>query len=371
MIATGAGPALAQEIAGESGRDSKGFFIKGGEARLNLGGFTQFRYYANFRDDSEENEDLTQGFVLRKTRVVAQGDLNAQWSYKAELDLSSDGLFRPTDAFGAYKDGDIRVRFGQFKLPLLKEELVSDTEQLTVDRSTLNAVFTGSRSQGVELNWSGEQTRLFAMVSDGLSALNTDFAHEKEADFGLTLRGEWLWEGADFKPFDSFTGRPGKAYTGMLGGALHYQDGGETTNTTDQSTFIYTIDASAKGDGWSAFLAGVGRTIEPASGSSLQDFGWLAQAGTFVTDYHELFARFIHVIPDDDRASGDDFREITIGAAYYPFAESAMVKFSADVTYTFDDQASAGDVIKARVSDGLLVSGSEQTYFRIQAQFVF
>jgi hypothetical protein len=263
------------------------------------------------------------------------------------------------------------VRYGQFKLPLLKEELVSDTTQLGVERSTLNAVFTGARSQGVEVQYSDKTFRVMGMLSDGLNALSTGFDSTREADFALTARGEWLWAGEDFKRFDDFAGWRGKAYSGTLGGALHFQDGGETAATTDESTLVYTVDAAAKGDGWSAFAALVGRHVEPSAGASFDDFGVLLQGGYFVTDSTELFARYSHIIPDDSRSAGEDFKEVTIGAAYYPFAESSAVKFTADLTIGLDDQASASSVVRPSTSNGLLSSGDEQHYFRMQATFVF
>jgi phosphate-selective porin len=370
VLAAAASPILAEDtVTGMAGRDAKGFFLSQGDTRLTMGGFAQFRYMLNNRDDAGENEELTQGFSHRRIRLIFAGDFNKQFGYKFDVDMQSDTTFKPADAFLSYKSGAWRFRAGQFKLPLLKEELVSDTEQLTVERSTLNNVFTGARSQGVDAVYTDEQFRFMGMLSDGLNQANTPFTDEP-ADFAATARAEFLWEGEDFKRFDPFAGWRGKPYTGMAGAAIHYQDGGETGGTTDASNFTYTIDAAAKGDGWSAFIAFMGRTIE-TTGSDFNDMGWMIQGGYFVTDQTEIFARFSHIMPDDDRASGEDFKELTLGASHYVFPESSALKLTADVTIGLDDQAGASSVVGTSSGNGLLSSAEEQLYVRLQATFVF
>ncbi len=370
VLAAAAAPALAEDAIGQAGRDSKGFFISQGDTRLTMGGFAQFRYMLNNRDDAGENEELTQGFSFRRVRVIFQGDFSKQWGYKVDVDMQSDGTFKPTDVFMSYKQDAWRFRAGQFKLPILKEELVGDTEQLTVERSTLNAVFTGARSQGVDATYTDKQFRFMGMISDGLSQSNTTFDSESN-DFGITGRGEFLWEGEDFKRFDNFAGWRGKPYTGMAGAAVHYQDGGETGGTTDASNLTYTVDVSAKGNGWSAFAAAVGRSVETSGGTDFNDMGWLIQGGYFVTDQTEVFARFSHVMPDDDRSSGNDFKEVTVGASHYVFPESSALKVTADVTIGLDDQAGASSVVSTSSANGLLSSADDQVSFRLQALFVF
>ncbi len=370
VLAAATSPLLADDAAGAAGHDAKGFFMSQGDTRLNLGGFAQFRQYDNFRDNAGENQDFTEGFLFRRVRVIFSGDFNKQWGFKVDVDMQSDSTFKPADTFVAYKDGAWRFRGGQFKLPILKEELVADTDQLAVERSTLNSVFTGARSQGIDATYTDKQFRFMGMVSDGINQLNTSFDSEAN-DFGATARGEFLWEGEDFKRFDNFAGWRGKPYSGMAGAALHYQDGGETGGTTDASNFTYTLDAAAKGDGWSVYAAFVGRSVETAAGTDFNDMGWMIQGGYFVTDQTEVFARFSHILPDSDRAAGEDFRELTVGVSHYVFPESAALKLTADLTIGLDDQAASSSVVSANANNGLLASSEEQTYLRFQATFVF
>lgn len=363
---------FAQDAASSSGKDAKGFYLAGGEAKLYIGGFSQFRYYATFRDEPGSEDDVASGFVTRRTRLNAQGDLNKELSFKFELDVNQSGAITTTDAYAGFAlapGWDLRA--GQFKLPLLKEELVSDTNQAAVERSTVNSVFTGARSQGVQITRSLARTRGFFMLSDGLVAINTPFDASGEADYAFTGRVEHMWAGDDFKRFDPMAGWQGKGYSGMIGGALHWQSGGETAGTADVDVFEYTLDATAKGDGWSTFLEFVGRQTDSAAGD-FTDLGLVAQAGYFLAERYEVFARWSQVWGDDDRADGGDFPELTIGANHFLFPESQAARLSADVTIAFNDQDSASDLVSPSSANGLLATSEDnEVYFRTQFQLIF
>jgi hypothetical protein len=358
-----------------SGRDDRGMFIKAGDTKLSVGGFAQFRYYANFRDDAGDNEDFTSGFTTRRTRLNFQGNLTKELSFRVDGDvMPGTGVFgNTTDTYLDYKiDDNFSVRLGQFKPPLLKEELINDLNQQFVERRQLNAAFTGLRSQGIQLGYNAEKFRGWAMLSDGLKASNTDFDSNRESDYALTGRVELMWAGDDWKRFDRFTSWRDSEYAGTIGGAVHYQDGGETGGTTDQSVLVYTLDAMVQGNGWNLFAAGVGRNTEPATGSSFDDFGVMVQGGYFVSDQTELFARYAFVSPDDNRTNGNDFNEVGVGVGYYFFPKSVAAKFTADVNWALDDQAGSGDVVQASSVDGFLASGSDdQIFIRLQMQIQF
>jgi hypothetical protein len=375
MMALAGTVSMTQAQDASTGRDSAGVFIKSGDTKLSIGGFAQFRYYANFRDGAGDNEDFTSGFTTRRTRLSFQGNLTKELSFRIDGDVTaSTGVFGSTaDTYMDYKfDDNWSARLGQFKAPILKEELIGDTNQQFVERSLMNATFTGARTQGLQLGYKGDAVRGWAMVSDGLRASNTDFISDRESDFALTGRVEFKWAGDDWKQFDRFTSWRGSEYAGMLGGAVHYQDGGETGGTTDQSTLLYTIDALSQGDGWNIYVAGVGRNTEPATGDSFDDFGALVQGGVFVSEQTEVFARYTFVSPDDNRVNGNDFNEIGAGVGYYLFPKSASAKFTADANWTLDDQAGSSSIVRPSANDGFLASSEDnQFYIRLQMQIQF
>jgi hypothetical protein len=372
-------------LAGSSGHDGKNFFIADEEGvnRLTIDGYLQARYYANTRDEAPGgDEDFTGGFQMRRTRIGAAGTVfSKDLSFRILGDFSrSDGVFRLQDAYGDYKLSEtLTARWGQFKTQFLHEDNVSDALQLMVDRSAVAAVFGQDRTQGIELMHRTEQFRASGSYNDGMRALNTDFDNGGavpggEADFAFSGKLEWKWAG-DWKRFSDFTSFRGSDYAGLLGGAAHYQSGGETGGpTADTELLSYTIDASIEGDGWNAFGAVVGRNIDTA-GATFDDYGLLAQAGFFVSEQTELFARYDIVMPDEDRAAtADPFSSITLGANYYLSPKSHAAKFSADVVWYPDSQADTGGLVPANTGIGLLADtpGSEgQVVFRVQMQIIF
>lgn len=372
-LAGAASVSLGQE--GTAGKDSSGIFIKSGDTKLSATGFMQFRYYMNFRDEAGDNDDLTNGFTTRRTRVSVLGNLTKELSFRVDVDAAAatGNVGTTADVWMDYKfDDNWSLKLGQFKPPLLKEELVGDPNQQFVERSVVNAVFTGSRTEGIQLSYKGDSFRGWAMLNDGLKASNTNFTSESESDYALTGRVEFMWAGDDWKRFDRLSSWRENEYAGMIGAAVHYQDGGETLGTTDQSTLVYTIDSLTQGDGWNIYIAGVGRNTEPASGSSFDDFGALVQGGLFVSDQTEIFARYAFVSPDDNRVNGNDFNEIGAGVGYYFFPKSTSAKFTADVNWSLDDQAGSSAIVRPATNDGFLASSEDdQFYLRLQMQVQF
>jgi hypothetical protein len=357
---------LAEGPTGESGKDDKGFFIKTGATRLNLGARLEYRFIANQREDDALDDELTTGFGFRRIRVTAKGSLTDELGYSIQGNFGNGTSLGLTDAYMSWKFDDKTVlRAGQLKVPLLKEEIISHTRQLAAERSIVNSVFTQDYSQGVDLVITQDATRLGLALSDGLRTLNTDFDAGTEADFAATARAEYKFSG-DWKNFDAFTSFPTGKEASYVGAALHYQSGGSTGGTNDRDLLEYTIDASIKGPGWNAYAAFVGRREEVAAGD-FNDAGFLVQGGYFLSDQWEAFARYAHVMPDSDRVNGGDFREVTLGANYYFFPESTAVRFTGDVNYDLDDTIGSSSIVRTSAANGLLPSAEDgQVSLRLQ-----
>jgi len=373
--------------SGDAGHDGR-FFIAGDGFRLNVGGQLQVRYIADFRDD-QNNDDFINGFQLRRIKLNFQGDINKDWFFRVRASADSGGVveneldtggnptgrftsantggFSPDYAYAGYKFANgVRVTAGQFKLPLLREELVSSTRQLTVERSAVNATFTQSRSQGVELGYATERFRAFAALSDGLSTPNTDFIDAAEADLGVTARAEWMVAGREFKRFDDNTSWRQSGTAAMLGGAIHHQWGGETGGTLDADVTQGTLDASVEGDGWNAFVAGVWRHRDSGGGDP-DDFGIVVQGGVFATERLEFFVRYDVLLPD----AGDAFETATAGFNCYITPRSHALKLTGDVVY-YLDQTDATPIVRTGTALPLLVDmEGDQVVLRLQFQIVF
>ncbi|KAA0217237.1 MAG: hypothetical protein DYG94_01640 [Leptolyngbya sp. PLA3] len=373
----------AQERAADStgigGHDGK-FFVNSGDKafRLNIGGQLQFRYNTTFRDDPGPgpDDDLSVGFHTRRTRLEFTGHIYEKWNFKVVGGFSrSTGLFILEDAILSYKFGnDVTVTWGQFKLPILREESLSSKYQLAADRSVANEAFNQDRSQGVQVHWQGEQVRLFAVISDGIRAVNTAYNAPAEADIALTARAELRLGQAGWKKYDDFTSFRGDDRGALIGAALHWQSAGETNPSAAGSTdtLLYTVDAAWEGGGWNLFAAFIGRLVDAPGGSDLSDFGAVAQGGVFVCDHTELFARWDAVFPDSDQAAHDDFHTVAVGANHYFIPESHTAKLTIDVQWFLDDQASSSSLVSVNEGIGLLAdTGDDQVTLRIQMQLLF
>lgn len=336
-----------------------------GNNRIAIGGLVQFRYTANFRDDDVgENDDFTHGFSLPRTQLRFSGNLiNPDFEFYVQGDFSTrqavptmeepngngdidmfgqmPGTFTLQDAFFRYTfENGMFVQAGQMKAPLLFEELVQPEYQLTADRSITNNFFSGGRTQGVALGYRDEAFSVVGVVNTGAMQDNTDFFASTNADIGLTVRGDFLI-GGDWERFNSFTSWRGSDFASKIGGAIHWQTGGDTgIGTEDIDLLVYTLDASVEGDGWNAFAAFIGQYIDLED--DVNNFGLVAQGGIFVTEQAELFARYDGIFFDSDimPADSDDNQNfITVGGNWYFTPMSHAAKLTGDVVIGLNETA--------------------------------
>jgi len=390
--------------SGQAGFENGKFVIRDAEKNnaLNIGGVLQFRYSMDFRDDDvndpdgdgepneDLNEDFTSGFSARRTRLRFTGSIwEKSLTYAVQIDASrSTGEVTILDAIGQYKwSNGVSVRWGQYKLPFLREQLVAFSHELTTDFSPSHDVFSLNRSQGVGMAYTAKTFRILGDFSDGSRASNTDFSSNTESDFALTARMEWIWAGDAFSRFEDFTSFRGQPFAAMLGAAAHYQTGGETggidasgaiDGTNDRDTFAATMDASFEGSGWNAFLAGTYRNDEndeSANSQDYDDFGLLAQGGFFFSDQIEGFARYDVVLMDGDRSAlpdGDDsFHSAAAGVNYYLSPGSHAAKFSGQINYFFNPTTDV-EIVSAGTNIPLLVDSEDgQVSVVLQMQIMF
>jgi hypothetical protein len=339
---------------------------------VDVHGFLQFRYLWTQLDDDDLDDDTATGFQTTRTVLTVSGNvINENWGYFVRFNFDQEGGALLEDAYGTYKmDNGWNLMWGQFKLPILREELVDDKFQLTADRSAMNSVFSQGRSQGVQIGYEGEGFRFMGAFSDGIRSQNTDYTSGAEADFGFTGRVEWKWAG-DWKQARDMTSFPGADYFGMIGGAVHYQTGGDTVGTADADLWMVTLDGTMEGAGWNVYAAGVVSSTDPATGSDFQDMGFIIQGGFFVAPQWELFGRFDMTLPDDDRTGSDqDFSAITLGVNHYVVPESHVAKATIELIYFMDNPSES--IVGTSTTTPLLPTDSDSQWSLLgQFQLVF
>lgn len=372
---------------GSAGHDGA-FFLASpdGNFTLKVSGQIQFRYIANFRNESDgvdaidpadDVDSFDHGFTTGRTALRFEGSVyDPSLIYGLQAKFNSDGGdFVLEDAFvGKVFDSGLIVLAGQYREPILWEDVVSVRNALAVDYSVVNAVFRQDRSQGIWIHKQLDDYRYWAGVNQGIRGENTSFVNSP-ADIGATTRWEYKFSG-DWSQFDQFTSAPGSQMASKLGGGVHYEIGKHTAaGDTDNSVFAYTADYMVEGDGWSAYVAGVGLYTDLDTGGSFHDMGFLAQGSLYLNDDWEGFARYDIVMPDGDRAGDDDFSTFTVGVNRYLHGQAA--KFTVDLQYFLDattdnDLVSsiAGGSIGERI--GLLATPDDgQVAIRAQFQLLF
>jgi len=382
----------------EAGHDGKGFYMADGENfRLNVGGQIQFRYNMNFRDeDSAEgaNDEFTHGFQTRRTKLEFWGNvINPNLHFKvvgafnrgdSDTDVSDDtgasvgsfssggGDFVLEDAWVAYDfNENLTMSWGQFKVPFNREEMVSSKYQLAADRSTMNETFNADRTQGVALEWHNDNFRIIGGFTDGYRAVNSDFDSSSEADYALTGRIEYNTTG-DWARYEDFTSWRSAENIGLLfGGAIHWQDGGETGGTVDAELLGLTADVSVEGKGWNLFGSIIWTDTDSAGAADGDDWGFNLQGGVFVTNKDELFARWDMLFPNDDRAGDDEFTTITFGWNHYFVEESHAAKFTLDLLWYLEATTDTSIVSPSTGINLLPSDDDDQWGIRAQFQLLF
>jgi len=286
--------------AGDAGHDGR-FFISGDGYRLNVYGLLQTRYVADFRDEAASgvnNDNTETGFQIRRAKIGFSGDVNKDWFFniRTTWDTTGEDGAGVDYAFAGYKFANgTRLTAGQFKLPLLREELVSDAKQLAAERSLTNSAFTQGYSQGLPLDFEAESWRVSGAFSDGLNTRNTDitdneqyrsagaFGNSGEAEYAFTARGEFMFSG-NWKQFEDFTSEKGQDFGALVGVAGHWQQSTNSAAQTDfdRQTAEFTVDATLEGDSWNVFAAYIGRYSNfrnAGSDSDFYDSGFVVQGG--------------------------------------------------------------------------------------------
>ena len=337
---------------------------------------SQFRYVANNTDGGDLGDDNFEGgFEMRRLKVGIKGNAfskDFKYNFRLSVDRAS-GETTPDLAYGEYKFApEWSVRVGQFKLNWTHEETISDSRQLAVERSLLNALYGGGQTnyvQGVALLYGSKTNPFHAEVAftDGDNTANTNYTDQQGSEdndyqnFGVAARAEYKVFG-DWDGYADFTARKNKDDLLVVGGGIDWAQGG------DGDVYRMALDVQwENAAGLSAYVGGI-YTIANGDAVDLvldNSIGGVAQVGYLLPNLNdwEVFGRYAGLVLDEETASGEDFfHEITVGLNKYFVGHNA--KFSTDVGYLPNGSYTS--------SSGLGVTGSdeEQIVFRAQLQLL-
>lgn len=376
---------------GDAGHDGGKFYLAGDDFRMTINGHVQTRYVFSRRDADSVTDSTQEGFQARRTELWLEGNVLKNWNFRLFGEFadprSPNGHVTLDDAWAEYAITPVlKVKWGQFVLPLLREELVGARFQLTCDRSITNNAFTQSWSKGVQLGLFKEDWRARIAFDEGLNGRTSDvfgptektttFKVSGTADWAVTGRLEHLFAGK-FSQFDDFTSPRGSDTCVLLAVAGHGQQSQDTSNPADvdRDTVEGTVDMQIKGNGWNVFGAFIARYDKLKSATSspeYYDFGAEAHAGYYVTDKAEIFTRWDAIFADNDRFTRPgptNFNFLTTGVVYY-FAGHAA-KWTTDVVWSFNRTQRLVDVGVLPDTGVGLLGQNHVNEFTIRSQFDF
>ena len=337
----------------------------------------QQRFIYNNRDNPVGGtiDESRYGFENTRTKFILSGNVvNPQWIYKIEINVGSpgdtglagllgDSRAGTGDAYLGYEYNDgLTVLFGTMKAPFLREEQVDSRYQLAVERSLLNYTFTTGRSDGIALDYMGDQFHITGMISDGAHTGQTAaFVLVPETEFAITGRIEWLASG-NWDQFSDFTNRDSEQGV-MVGAALHYESL-EAGILPDTDITLFTVDVSAEFEGANLYAAYIYSDVDITGLPTVNASGFLVQGGLNFGDDWEAFARY--EFADFDITGVEDLGLITFGVNKYIAGHNA--KWTTDIGIGTDTIVAPAGITGTRMDSG---SEDGQLVIRSQIQLVF
>ena len=365
---------------------SKGFRLQSpdGNFLLKVGGQVQIRYVFNHANDVPGSGSYLWGMENRRTKLQFEGHVvDPSWTYrlKGAFARGAGGFMGLDDAWIAKSLGDgVKVKVGQFKAPFMREELVSSSKQLTVERSIVNEYFNQGKSQGIQLSWKSDDFTAAAWAGDGLGARGLGPArfngqntawNETATNYAFAGRGEWKFAG-EWSQFKDFSSARGSEFAGMVGVAGAVQRANQTIGAADGTIAGgVTADVTLEFSGASIFASLVWMNVDNPTDGVTNPYGFTVQGGYFVAEDVEAFARYEYMDYDlenvPNRGTGR-FNGCTVGANWFL---NPAVKFTMDWTINFDSLAAGAFVATSAGFRADEPGASDQWALRAQLQLLF
>ena len=383
-------------MTGGWNKDQGGFFIASpsGDFKLNIKGQIQVRWAYDHRNNTglgaTAPKDNAWGFENRRTKLTFGGFVvDPSWTYEVKEVFNrttgtistGDQTYSANNIVGSVEDiwvqkdfgNGAALRVGQFKAPFIREELVSSTTQLAVERSLVNDVFSPKFAQGIGLELggrAGDQWRAQMFYGDGMRANATTVPTSSTAaagnyagsyttsysqnltNYAFAGRLEYLGAGTwkAMKDFNSYIGDEASWMVGVGGmtQSLRPANEGPVTAATTDSMWGATADVTVNFGGASIFAYGVYRNVGltgdvatrgGGSSDSMDQWGAVVQAGYFLNTQLEVYARYELGNTDTNKFrtadSGTDLDSlslISLGVNYFVGGNKDL-KWTTDVGY--------------------------------------
>lgn len=361
-----------------AGIDEKGkvFLLSAdGGFSMNLNGQIQFRYIWNNQD--ERTDESISGFQMRRSKFGAKGKVGDGWGYAIKFAANRDTANVSIDSAKiSYKltDNTTLTAGAGIKLPFARQELVSSSRQVGVDRGLVTEFFTLNKSDGVMMAYKRGDIAFSGALSDGANQNYSDYNSDASNDFAVTGRLDWMAIGDDWKASKhEFGGVDEDAL--FIGAAAHYEVAEQTADP--ESGFAWTVDALYKTGALGLTAAVFGNHTDDTASADTDQFGVYVQGSVDLENDWDAFARWEYIDGDGNNGVVDDvLQAVTFGVNKH---FSKNVKFTGDIVYVYsgnDPVADGNTSTDGQDSDGIGLGGgftdSEDTIaLRMQLQLLF
>lgn len=368
-----------QAVAGYEPSPVNGFYVqsRNGDFRLQLGGYTQIRWNANWRtapgtvEDIVDDRDFTRGWSMNRTRLFLEGKFTDRAAYHFRININDS---YNVELLVAWAQIELRkrwsLRVGKQYIPLSREDWMYAQDVLTSEYSPNDFTFAIGPSLGVFAHYGGQQHRVWLAVHNGAFGGRDVFPQAEETDIAGTVRWEWNFVGDDWSAWNDMIGRRGRQKVMMLGISAAGQGSPGRDLDGTKAAGQLNFDLNFNGSGYQAVLAGSSTIVRPVGGSTYANFGLLAQVGVFVLDPLQLFTQYNLISPGTQPGNLESFNSLALGVNYFPFLWTNRWKLTLEGGVLFN--ALSNTLVQPSGSLGLLASNeAPQGYLRVQAQFGF
>jgi hypothetical protein len=376
--------------------------------------------------DSNYNELVFKGHIFSpaveymvRTNVALGNTLtlgNATDNVNANTQGPSTGQLYLLDAWARIHFSDNwSLRFGQYRSPYAREQLITEANQMAVNRSTIVRNYGLWYTQGIEFQYQGDDFRWNLSVDDGGSSYvaGTSFLlvggnpidspwYTQPVSYSLTTRLEWKPYGS-WQDFTSMTSAPGEQQGLLMGLAYHTQATRPNQQVTTSTIGVpenywdaWTVDVQANFGGASLYAAGFWNYINAQSGFAytfngtnnintldgpgyVNAYGVVVQPSVYFLPKWEWYTRWEYGYIDFNDSSGISaitgslsevaqqvpFNVVTTGVNWY--IDGQDLKWTWDIGFGMSDVGYSWQNLPA----GWRISGTDQLVMRTQLQLAF
>jgi hypothetical protein len=366
-------------ISAEFVGQHKNLVIKFGDLLdISPGAYFQLRYTLNYRTDAPGTEDnVTSLFNVPRSRFMLGVRLTPHFRAFARAGTKANGDFRLERALADLSIWKLRIRFGRLFMALRIPDEFGPHMLQAADLSSTDNAFDPGTSHGAQVRFAHDWFRATLSVIDGLRTGFSEVLAPIRADVGVGGRFEFLALGKDWGRFDDQGSFPGSGHGLRVVLAGYYQTGGNTGTTQPLELVYLTGGVHGEFSRFSLVLNGTGGYVDYKVVAPVWEYSFVAQAGVFVIDHLELWARFDGVWSDGNPrpASADpsgttDFRTVSGGLNLFAFPPTHRVKLQLDFQYMFDPQATS--LVPTWPNNGVLATATGQQWaMRVQTVVSF